>query len=73
MSAVPERVEAVGSTPCPVCGTATTAADDRCPECHCDLAGTGGRVMFSKVAMVWTILTFLVVYALVVAVVVSSN
>lgn len=73
MSAVPERVEAVGPAPCPVCGTATTGADERCPECNCDLAGTAGRPVFSKVALAWTILTFLVVYAVVVVVVVSSN
>lgn len=73
MSAVPERVESVGSGPCPVCGTDTRADDDRCPECNCDLAGTAGRPMFSKVALTWTILTFLVVYAVVVVVVVSSN
>ena len=73
MSAVPERVEAAAPAPCPVCGTPTTAADARCPECNCDLAGTAGRPAFSKVALVWTILTFLVVYALVVVAVVSSN
>lgn len=73
MSAVPERREAVGPVPCPVCATPTTATDERCPECNCDLAGTAGRPMFSKVALTWTILTFLVVYAVVVVVVVSSN
>ena len=73
MSALPEKVGAVAPTPCPICGVETVLADTRCPECNCDLAGTAGRPMFSRSALLWTILTFVVVYAVVLVVVVSSN
>jgi len=73
VSALPEPRSAVTPGACPICGTAVGADETRCPECNCDLAGTAGRPMYSKVALIWTILAFVVVYAVVVVVVVSSN
>jgi hypothetical protein len=71
MSARPEPV--VGPAACPICGVVAAVVDERCANCDCDLAGTGGRPLYSKVALAWTIAAFAVVYVVVVLVVAISN
>ena len=71
MSALPEPLRA---EPCPICGTVPAAADERCPACHCDLAGIGDRPSpWSKMTIAWMIAAFLVVYGVVVLVVALTN
>lgn len=68
MSAVPEPV---GSPPapagCPVCGTPVADVTERCPECGLDLAGVPPRLSaYSRVALWWTVIGFLVIYLVIV-------
>jgi hypothetical protein len=50
------------------------ASDARCPVCNYDLAGVGGRPgAYSRTALWWTVVGFVVVYLVVLLVVIATN
>ena len=74
MSAQPEGFATEGPTACPVCGTPVAEVLDRCPECGYALAGVGTRpTAYSRAAVMWTIAGFVIVYAVILAVVALAN
>jgi hypothetical protein len=59
---------------CPLCATRPRADQDRCPECGFSLAGVGDRPgAYSRAALWWTVAAFVVVYAVVLAVVAATR
>lgn len=80
MSAVPEQPDRVERTPllppgeCPVCQTSVADMTERCPECGLDLAGVPPRPSaYSRKAVVFTIVGFAVVYAVILLAVILDN
>lgn len=59
---------------CPLCSTAVSAADDRCPACGYDLAGVGDRPSpISRVALLWSAIGLLAVYLVTLAIVAATR
>ena len=74
MSAQPEPAPTQDPSVCPLCGTPVSDVVDRCPECGYDLAGVGRRpTAYSRAALMWTVVAFVIVYAVILAVVALAN
>ena len=74
MSALPEGIPVAGPDACPVCGTPVATVLDRCPGCGYALAGLGPRPgAYSRTALVWTIVAFVAIYAVILGVVALTN
>ena len=59
---------------CPLCATRVGPTAERCPECGFSLAGVGERPgAYSRAALWWTVAAFVVVYAVVLAVVAATR
>ena len=61
------------SAVCPLCQTAVTAPEARCPACGFDLAGVGGRPMLTQPVFWLTAMGLLVVYLVTLAIVVATK
>jgi hypothetical protein len=58
---------------CPLCDTAVTEAESRCPECGLDLAGVGERPVFTQPLFWCTAMGFLAVYLITLAIVAATR
>ena len=75
MSAVPEPSGAPPAPAvCPVCGTPVADVTTRCPECGLDLAGVPPRPSaYSRTAVAWTVVAFVLIYAVILVAVALAN
>ena len=75
MSAVPEPSSAPPAPAvCPVCGTPGADVTTRCPECGLDLAGVPPRPSaYSRTAVAWTVVAFVLIYAVILVAVALAN
>ncbi len=70
----PEPSPPLASGTCPLCATATTATDERCPACGFALAGVDGRPgPFSRATLWWSIVGLAAVYLVTLAIVVVTR
>jgi len=67
-SAAPPATDA-----CPLCETAVTSADERCPACGADLVGLASGPAFSQPLFWWTAMGFVLVYLVTLAVVAATR
>jgi hypothetical protein len=58
---------------CPLCESAITDDDSRCPACGYDLAGVGTRPAFTKPLFWWTAMGFVVLYLVTLALVAATR
>jgi predicted amidophosphoribosyltransferase len=59
---------------CPVCGRAVAPDATRCGSCGYHLAGVAGRPgPFDRTTLVWTVIGFAIVYAVVALVVLAAR
>jgi hypothetical protein len=56
-----------------LCDAAVSGTETRCPECGLDLAGVGGRPVFTQPLFWWTAMGFLAVYLITLAIVAATR
>jgi predicted amidophosphoribosyltransferase len=71
---LPEPSPSIAASVCPLCASATTASDERCPSCGLALAGVDGRPgPFSRTVLWWSVAGFAAVYLATLAIVVVTR
>jgi predicted amidophosphoribosyltransferase len=74
VSGVPQPEESEEPEICSLCGTVVSDATERCPECGYHLAGVGSRRgPFSRAALAWSLMGFVVVYLVTLGIVALTN
>jgi predicted amidophosphoribosyltransferase len=59
---------------CPLCSTAVSASEERCPDCGYGLAGVGDRpTAVSRRALLWSAMSLLAVYLVTLAIVAATR